>query len=340
YAYVYHKTVLFEASLTWAKITCSSVLLVSLLFLPSVSAQSSLPTSSGEQAQSGLEHRRSQDTWLKTYDRTMGDIFLSVQQTSDGGFIAAGNTLLQPGGYGFESWLLRLNRQGIVMWLNTYDSGGVSSVAQTSDGGFIAAGDTGSFDGRHSQAWILRLDRNGGVVWENTYGASLDDVALSARQVSDGGFVVAGQTCSFGFGNCDGWLLRLSEEGKVLWETAYGAGVFRSIEQISDGGFIVAGGSQSFTNYNNSFDAWVLRLDGAGNVLWSKTYGLYGVFETFSVKQTSDGGFVVSGDTISGLFACQRAWLLKLDGDGNVVWQHAYDDNIPVECNDAAFSVL
>ncbi len=203
-----------------------------------------------------------------------------------------------------------------------------SSIQETSDGGFTVAGSTRSFGAGGSDVWVLRLDQDGNVVWENAYGGTGDDFAYSVQQVSDGGFIVAGGTRSFGAGNFDDWVLRLDNDGSVVWENAYGGAGddwANSVQQTfdSDGnpsGFIVAGSTFSFGAGGR--DAWVLRLDDDGNVIWENSYGGSRDDTAHQIQQTSDGGFIVAGETSS--FGPLSAWVFKLDGDGGVVWDHVY----------------
>ena len=194
-------------------------------------------------------------------------------------------------------------------WAKTYGGPGsdeANSVQQTSDGGFIVAGHTASFGTGFGNVWVLRLDSGGSVVWQKGYGGTAIEYANSVQQTSDGGFIVAGFTRSFGAGQSDAWLLRLDPSGNIIWEKTYGGtgqDVANSVQQTSDGGFIVAGGTNSFGNGSN---AWVLRLNSSGGIVWQRAYGGTGSFGGDSAqvaRQTSDGGFILVGprnDSASG----------------------------------------
>jgi len=164
-----------------------------------------------------------------------------------------------------------------------------------------------------------------GPAWARTYGGTGDDLALSVEQTSDGGFVVAGGTKSFGSGEEDIWVLRLDSSGNVVWQKSYGPGEGRSVKQTSEGGFIVAGFTGTFTPVA---DAFVFKLDPSGGVIWSMTYGggdRGDDFDAaFSVQQTSDGGYLVGGSTRSFAVGIEDAWILRLDSSGNVVWTKTY----------------
>ncbi|MFQ5881820.1 MAG: hypothetical protein ACE5I9_05040 [Candidatus Methylomirabilales bacterium] len=109
------------------------------------------------------------------------------------------------------------------------------------------------------------------------------------------------------------------------WIKTYGGADFdqlSSIQQTSDGGYVVAGGTASFGSGRG--DAWVLKLDAGGNIQWQKTYGSIAVEEAFSIQQTSDGGYVVAGEMQSWTADLSDAWVLKLDGSGNIQWQKTF----------------
>ena len=198
------------------------------------------------------------------------------------------------------------------------------SIQQTSDGGYIVAGYTKSFGAGSADAWVLKLDASGNVAWQKTYGGTNYDYAYSIQQTSDGGYIVAGWTCSFGGGDCDAWVLKLDANGNVQWQKTYGGSdddEAYSIQQTLDGGYIVAGYTKSFgAGYH---DVWVLKLDSNGNIQWQKTYGGKGIDYANSIQQTLDGGYIVAGYTRSfGLGG--DVWVLKLDANGNVQWQKHY----------------
>jgi len=272
--------------------------------------------------------------WIRTYGGggTSNEAY-SIQQTSDGGYVVAGYTVPFGASY-MDAWVLKLDGKGKVQWQKTY--GGTSndvaqSIQQTSDGGYIVAGITQSFGVVFVAAWVFKLDANGNVQWQKTYGGGDLDRANSIQQTSDGGYVVAGWTSSFGAGGYDAWLFKLDANGNVQWQKAYGGtgdDFANSIQQTSDSGYVVAGWTSSFgAGYA---DAWLFKLDANGNVQWQKAYGGTGNDYAQSIQQTSDGEYVVAVKT--GAFgAGWDAWVFKLDANGNVQWQTLDEmtDSIP-----------
>jgi hypothetical protein len=170
------------------------------------------------------------------------------------------------------------------------------------------------------------LDVNGDVQWQKTYGGSGDDKANSLIATADGGYAVTGQTSSFGAGVADVWVLKLDANGNVAWQKTYGGSgddEAISLVAIADDGFAVAGWTTSFSAGHDA-DAWVLKLDASGTVLWQKTYGGDNYDVARSLVASDDGGFAVAGWTASFGLPFNAAWLLKLDAGGTIQWQKTY----------------
>jgi len=162
--------------------------------------------------------------------------------------------------------------------------------------------------------------------WARTYGGSKNDEAYSVQQTSDGGYIVAGYTSSFGAGGHDVWILKLRLDGKEIWNKTYGGTAYdeaHSIQQTQDGGYIVAGATSSKGAGN--YDFWILKLDDRGNLIWDKTYGGTADDSAHFIRQTQDGGFIVAGDSSSFASTWFAFWILKLDQDGNLVWDKVYE---------------
>jgi len=210
--------------------------------------------------------------WQKTYggrgtEKCSAD---PIVQTSDGGYVVTGYTASFGAGHS-DVWVLKLDENGAVQWQKTYGGAGYEeahAMRQTLDGGYVVAGFTDSFGSDDDwDVWILKLDPHGAVMWQKTFGGPGNDVTWSVHQTSDGGCIVAGSTESFGAGQRDAWLLKLSENGAVQWQKTYG-GQGReegeSVRQTDDGGYWVGGGTQSFGA--GLYDFWVLRLDPQGSI--------------------------------------------------------------------------
>jgi uncharacterized delta-60 repeat protein len=269
--------------------------------------------------------------WEKSYGSSHGDSARSIQETSDGGYIVTGSTGSHFTGEA-NVLILKLDSNGNVTWEKAYsikENDSAYSIQETSDGGYIVAGNTYSVvrSDDDSDMWILKLDSNGNVTWEKTYGGRESDGATSIQETSDGGYIVAGSTRSFGAGNNDIWVLKLDGNGNIFWQKTYGgthSDVADSIQEASDGGYIVAGSTYSFSAGFLDSDVWVLKLNGTGNVIWQKTYSGSGSDSATSIQKTSDGSYIVTGGTHPFGVDTSDAWVLKLDGNGNISWQKTY----------------
>ena len=275
-------------------------------------------------------------TWQKTYDGSLWDEAHSVQQTSDGGFIVAGQTDYN---HSRSIWVLRLDANGNDIWQKAWGGdifggsiyGGAYSIQQTLDGGFIVAG--WAID----DIWVLKLNANGNVTWQKTYGGSgTAEVARSIQQTTDGGYIVAGYTDSYGAGRFDMWVLKLNANGNVTWQKTYGGPgteAAYSIQQTTDSGYIVAGYTDSYGA--GSSDMWVLKLNANGNVTWQKTYGGPDTEAAYSIQQTTDSGYIVAGSTNSYGAGGRDFWVLKLNANGNIPGCNLFQDTsvVPASSN-------
>jgi len=268
--------------------------------------------------------------WAKTYGGTDDDYAYSVQQTSDGGYIVAGGTLSFGAGVA-DIFLIKTDAFGNVQWAKTY--GGMNadfaySVQQTSDGGYMVAGTTFSF-GAGGDILLIKTDANGDIMWAKTYGGTNFDFASSVQQTSDGGYIVAGYTYSFGAGYSDVFLIKTDAFGNVQWAKTYGeAGdeVAYSVQQTSGGGYIVAGYTWSFGA--GLSDVFLIKINASGNLQWAKTYGGTNYDIAHSVQQTSDGGYIVAGGTNSFGAGGYDAFLVKTDTFGNLQWVKTYGGTV------------
>ncbi len=159
------------------------------------------------------------------------------------------------------------------------------------------------------------------TAWSRTYGGIVPDYALSVIQTSDGGYVLAGYTSSFGAGKDDAWLVKTDSAGAMKWNKTFGGNgsdYASSVVQTNDGGYAFAGSTDSFGA--GSKDAWLVKTDSSGNAQWNKTYGGTDFDVGSSVVQTSNGGFALAGFTNSSGFGGYDFWLIKTDSAGIMLW--------------------
>ena len=257
--------------------------------------------------------------WTRRYGGNDDDRGYSVAQTTDGGYIVAGRTNSYGAG-SYDVYVLKLNSSGDSVWTRTYggsfnDRG--HSVAQTFDGGYIVTGVTRSFGAHSDDIYVLKLSSSGDTVWTRTYGGSDWDVGQSVVQTSDGGYIIAGHTYSFGVGLADIYLVKTDAEGDTVWTRTYGGTDWDegySVAQTSDGGFIIAGTTSSFGDILG--DVYVVKTDALGDTIWTRTYGGSDYDYGYSVAQTSDGGYIIAGGTYSFGAGSYDVYLIKTDSLG------------------------
>ena len=274
-------------------------------------------------------------TWDKTYGGSAYDRANSLIQTADGGYAVAGYTKSKGAGDYDDFWVIKLDEQGNQVWDKTYGASlkdQANSLIQTTDGGYAVVGQTESVVGYTKSVgaggfdfWVIKLDEQGNQVWDKTYGGSNNDWANSLIQTTDGGYAVAGPTKSKGAGVYDFWVIKLDKRGKIVWDKTYGGSAYdwaESLIQTTDGGYAVAGSTKS--KGAGDYDFWVIKLDTRGKIVWDKTYGGSAYDWANSLIQTADGGYAVAGVTTSKGAGGADFWIIKLDEQGNQVWDKTY----------------
>ena len=265
--------------------------------------------------------------WTRTYGGSDFEEAYSVRQTTDGGYIVAGYTSSFGAG-SFDVYLVKTDESGNELWTRTYGGGGSEiaySVQQTTDGGYIIAGYTDSFGAGSADFYLVKTDSNGDTLWTRTYGGTDSDQSRSVQQTTDGGYIIAGYTSSFGAGGYDFYLVKTDADGNTLWTRTYGgSGTDQgySVQQITDGGYIIAGITGSFGA--GSADFYLVKTDANGDSLWTRTYGGSGTDQGYSVDQTTDGGYIVAGYTESFGAGSWDFYLVKTDADGDTLWTRTY----------------
>ncbi|HKR04408.1 MAG TPA: T9SS type A sorting domain-containing protein [Bacteroidia bacterium] len=257
--------------------------------------------------------------WSKTYGGASPDAGYDVQQTTDGGYIISGVT--QSFGGGIEDvFLIRTDSGGNLLWSKTFGDIGYQlgyAVRQTSDGGFIIAGAISTFT-TDWDIYLIKTDSNGNMLWTKVIDIIDGDVANAIRQTTDGGYIIAGWTESFGAGQGDFYLIKTDISGNILWTKTYGGPNTEfaySVEQTTDGGYIVAGSTLSFGA--GGFDYYLVKTDTIGNMQWAKTYGGSGDEFCYAVKQTADNGFILAGSVLSFGAVNNDIYFIKTDSFGN-----------------------
>ena len=271
------------------------------------------------------------------------DYAYNIQQTADGGYVFAGSVSYSA--FYIWAWVAKLSSSGDMEWQKYFDSAcSANSIHQTTDGGYIVAGMIGNSIDRNF--WIAKLAPNGAAEWEKTLGGSYFDGANSVQQTSDGGYVVTGYANSYdgnvggNHGGSDLWVVKLNSGGDMQWQKCLGGSDNdggTSIQQTTDGGYIIAG----YTSSNNgdvslnqgSEDYWVVKIDSEGTIQWQRCLGGSTADAANSVRQTSDGGYVVAGYSLSndGEASYNHGYIdflvVKLDPNGTTEWYKCLGGN-------------
>jgi len=307
----------------------------------------------------------------KQWDRSFGgsstDELYSLSQTSDGGYILGGTSLSGVSGnktspnYGNDDfWVVKLDANGNEQWdrsFGGFDDDDLRSLSQTSDGGYILGGTSSSgVSGNktspyygNSDFWVVKLDPSGNKQWDRAFGGERDAVLYSLSQTSDDGYILGGESesgvwrnkTSPYYGNSDFWVVKLDANGNKQWDRSFGGtdeDDLYGLSQTSDGGFILGGESWSGVSGNKTSpnygwaDFWVVKLDPSGNKQWDRSFGGFSTDGLYSLSQTSDGGYILGGDSMSGVsgnktspnYGWDNFWVVKLDANGNKQWDKSF----------------
>jgi len=260
-----------------------------------------------------------EEEWNKTFGGGRWDHVRSVQQTSDGGFILVGSLFSTENENKQDIWLIKTDSNGEEEWNKTfggenYEMG--TSVQETSDGGFILVGEDGheGSNGTTYMIWLIKTDSQGIEEWSNKYDSGIGNYV---QQTTDGGYIVTGFTTSGSYPYI--WLIKTDSNGNEEWNQTYGGGGGEegySVQQTTDDGYIVTGKTSSFGN--GSSDVWLIKTNSQGTEEWNKTLGGSSQEEGYSVQQTTDGGYIITGSTRSFGNGGHDVLLIKTDSEGNI----------------------
>lgn len=261
--------------------------------------------------------------WYKTFGGEYDDQGRSVQQTADGGYIMCGMT--HSYGAGIEDvWLLRTDAEGNGLWDKTFGGEDIDaglSVQKTMDGGYIVCGGTYSNGDNGENIWLIKTDTEGDRLWDKTFSGRIIGPGRLVQQTGEGDYIVCGITQSDRAGYSGARLIKTDAEGNGLWDKTFSEGSANSFQQTTDGGYIICGVENTPTQFDN---IWLMKTDAEGNKLWEKTFGGEELAVANSVWQTTDGGYIVCGETGSYQTVKTKAWLIKTDAEGNKLWDKRF----------------
>ena len=261
--------------------------------------------------------------WSETFGGGGWDWGRFVRQTNDGGFIITGWTDSQGAGGG-DLWLLKTDARGTEEWNRTY--GGIENdhgncIQPTSDGGYIITGATISNSVGNDDLWLIKTDSTGTAQWMLTFGGKGYEEGHFVQTTSDGGYIVVGSTTSTGAGESDVWLIKLGPNGRTDWTRTFGGVEWdwgNAVHETPDGGYILVGTTLSFGAGGS--DVWLIKTDADGREEWSRTYGGHSLDFGLSVQPTTDGGYIIAGQTYSFGSGNGDLWLIKTNSEGQAVY--------------------
>jgi hypothetical protein len=310
--------------------------------------------------------------WEQTIGVPEGGLFIvAIEQTSDGGYVLGTSTeadispvsnncgKTSPAFGDLDFWLVRLDALGQRLWDASF--GGscddeLLALQQTSDGGFVLAGDSQSgISGNKTSPnfglrdyWVVRVDANGNRLWDRSLGGTETETAWGVVATPEGGFIVGGVSLSGPDGNKtapalgegDIWVVCLDAQGNRVWDRSYGGtkvDVLVDLVATAEGDAFLGGysrsgrsGTKTSPNFGRQ-DYWVVRIDADGDAVWDRSFGGSEVDLGFAVKPTADGGVLVCGESFSdddgnkdlASFGSSDGWAVRLDAAGNKLWEYA-----------------
>lgn len=290
-----------------------------------------------------------------------------VARTKDGGLISIGSTTsldgnATGGGYHvgsigtYDVWIIKADINGNIQWQKCYGGSGNdlgNSIIVANNGNYVFTAITNSNNGdvfgNHGidDLWVVEIDSVGNIVWATTLGGNMSEsnsVGATITQTLDNNFIVCAVTASNNTGNVsgyiggstDGWLVKLDSLGNFLGQKCIGTSsnndFIRSVVSTKDSGYIVVGSiiSNKF-NSSGSWDIYISKFSKNGVVEWAKVYGASNTDFGWSIKQSSDGNYFISGSTKGGFVdyhgGVNDILVLMLNQNGDVVWQKTFGGN-------------
>jgi len=267
------------------------------------------------------------EEWNKIYGLLNSEhVAKNIQQTTDGGYIIAG---YQGVTYQYDAVVQKTDSTGNILWENTYGDANAYDtaqyVSQTSDGGYIVTGMTNSYGSLSSDILLLKIDSTGNQEWIKTLGGSDQDAGYCVRQTSDGGFIIVGETDSYG-DNGDVFLVKTDNLGNEEWNQTFGGNEWdcgHSVQQTTDDGYILCGW---YKNDMYDSDVYLIKTDDLGNEEWNKKFGDVEYDEGQCVMQTSDGGYFITGIYTDTVNLDTDVYLIKTDSSGIEEWSEIFDN--------------
>ena len=272
-------------------------------------------------------------SWEKSFGYQGADSGITMTETNDQGFLVTGILDVTASGgegnsfrnanrhAGGDYWALKLDISGNLEWSHYFGGNFTDTpygVIQTDDNGYIVVGSSDSEDTDISSNigtydfWVIKISESGDLVWEKSFGGSQIDEARAIVKTNDGNYIIAGDTrssdndVSQNKGAADLWFIKISPSGNLIWERTIGGSSFdvaRAIKKSQNNGFLLSGSSRSsdmdVSENKGQNDAWVLKTDNIGNLLWETTAGGSNIDFSYDVAELINGSVIAVGDTAS-----------------------------------------
>lgn len=267
----------------------------------------------------------------KTFGGDKLDRGIYITQTSDGNYIALGYT----GSYKStdEVYLIKIDKDGNELWSKTYggekDNDFGWTLLETEDKGFMIAGWTGSFGAGGSDVYFIRTDSKGDTLWTRAVGGEKDERVTNIIKTYDGNYVAVGQTESFGAGERDGYLIKINDDGKIIWTKTYGDELLDRTFYVKENvnhDLLISGITSN--NSNGGEDVLVIKTDEYGNTIWQKNYGYELDDVGHDIILTPSNEIIVSGyyQREEGK-EYHNPYFVKLSTEGEVIWEKRLTDS-------------
>ncbi|GGB97205.1 hypothetical protein GCM10011325_25670 [Dyadobacter sediminis] len=298
--------------------------------------------------------------WDKTYE-PVPDFTPSVVCATDDGGIIVGRLLPYRNDSDYN--VAKYDTDGNKEWDKTFSGNkqdNLNAIIQTADGGYLLGGISNSNDGQDKtddaysssfDYWVIKISANGTKQWDKTYGGKGEDVLNSLRQTKDGGYILGGTSLTSidgvkteaSRGDYDYWVIKITSDGTKEWDKTIGGSDRDNlvyVDQTASGNYILGGTSSSWkngdkTNLNRYSDFWIVQLAPNGAKLWDKTYSGSSVEILQSMDRTSDGGYILGGNSNSNAGKSKSEphngsydfWVVKINANGDKEWDRTLGGN-------------
>ena len=300
--------------------------------------------------------------WQKNYGGSDDDRGSEIIQSSDGGYAVLGFSksadINVTENFGAQDyWIAKLDASGGITWQKSFGFSGADigiSLIQTRDSGYLLTGvlDVSASEGQGNSKtifskkhaggayWAIKISASGDKEWSKFYGGSFTDTPYDAIQTEDNGYIIVGSSDSDDVdikgnkGSYDFWVIKISENGTLIWEKSFGGSEIdeaRAITSSGDGNYIIVGDTRSrdfdVSENKGAADLWVIKIAPDGSLIWEKTIGGSSFDVGRSINKTQDNGFIISGSSrssdgdLSTNNGQNDAWVLKIDANANIEWQ-------------------